>query len=312
MVTRNIKSSWKLLCDDNGDFMKKTEVMGNEICNIIGFKSLKTARVIAMPNNDLYMDIDIKRQESHPSAMTIIKNSDKIDPNDIDGCLALEVECSPFKKNNFVDENSKIPNIDSNLVPISENSTFLKPEKAHIWNHLNDFNAPWTVEIYSNGDLVGVGILVDKSWVLVEKSILGNDENPLKLNYVSAIVGNTKSFLKIQSPYEQISKVSCIHYLNNSNAMILYLEKHFHFNRHVLPLFLPIQNEIKENDKKCMAVAIAGVKKIIKSLNLKIERNCNGKIGKDCYKAHKDDEKKIKEYCSNSESKLNKLSSLEF
>lgn len=258
-----------------------------------------------MPNNDLYMDIDIRRRESHPSAMTIIKSSARIDQNDNDECLALEVECSPFKKSNFVIENSNIPSSDSSLVIVSGNSTFLKPANTHVWDHLNDFNAPWTVEIYSNGDLVGVGILVDKSWVLVEKSILGNDENPLKLNYVSAIVGNSKSFLKIQSPYEQISKVSCIHYINNSNAMILYLEKSFHFNRHVLPLFLPIQNEIEENDEICMAVAVAGAKKIIKGLNLKIERNCFGKIRKDCYKAHKNDEKKIKEYCSTSESKLN-------
>jgi len=304
-VTRNIKSRWKLLCDDNKDFVKNSVALGTDVCDIIGFKSLKSSRVIAMSNNDLYMDIDIRRRESHPSAISMIKSSARIDPNNVNGCLALEVECSPFKKSNFVNKNSTISNVDPKLVPMSGNSTFLKPQNVHIWNHLNDFYLPWTVEIYSNGDLVGVGILIDKSWVLAEKSILGNDENPLKLNFVSALVGNAKSFLKIQSPYEQISKVSCIQHVNNSNAMLLHLESHFHFNRHVLPLFLPIQNEIKEDDEKCLAVAVAGMKESLKSLDLKIEKNCRGKVGNDCYKIHESNEKKIKDFCSDSESKLN-------
>lgn len=36
IVTQNIQSEWKILCDDNGSF-DKAEV-GDEICQIIGFR----------------------------------------------------------------------------------------------------------------------------------------------------------------------------------------------------------------------------------------------------------------------------------
>lgn len=38
IVTQNIKSNWRVLCDDNGDFHANALQVANDICNVIGFK----------------------------------------------------------------------------------------------------------------------------------------------------------------------------------------------------------------------------------------------------------------------------------
>lgn len=174
--------------------------------------------------------------------------------------MALEISCTPFqsgamslfpiqldkgKKNStipqpspqepeiiFVPVNPKDP---TNVIVVPVNKT-----KGHKWNHLRDFNWPWSAEIFVNGDLVANGILLDKSWVLVEKSFLGISREPLHENYVVALLGNTKSHLTMQSPYEQLVKVDCLQLIDDSNVILLHLDTPLDFNRHVLPSFLPL------------------------------------------------------------------------
>jgi hypothetical protein len=174
-------------------------------------------------------------------------------------CSALEIECVPFQSNSFaihpiqhenIKKNSTVPgNVHHEVIFVPINSTdhsnvFLKPlnqtEKVHTFDHLHDFEWPWNAEIFSNGDHVANGILLDKSWVLVEKNSLGSVQEPLHENHVIALFGNSKSSLNIQSPYEQHVKVDCLQFVNNSNALLLHLESPIDFNRHVLPSFLPI------------------------------------------------------------------------
>lgn len=178
-----------------------------------------------------------------------------------DKCSALEIECDPFQSNSFaihpiqhenIKKNSTMPaNVHHETIFVPVNSTdhsnvFFKPlnktetKPEHQWNHLYDFDWPWNAEIYANGDRVANGILLDKSWVLVEKNSLGNAPEPLHENHVVALFGNTKSNFNIESPYEQLVKVDCLQFINDSNALLLHLESPIDFNRHVLPSFLPI------------------------------------------------------------------------
>lgn len=165
-------------------------------------------------------------------------------------------------------------------------------------NHLKDFQPPWNVEIYSNGDLIGSGVLLDKSWILAEKSTALEN---LDKNYLVAVVGHAKSSLNIQSPYEEISTIDCVKEIKYSNVVMMHVKQPFHFNRHVLPSFLPTENEFIEGDA-CLAISVSGMSALsMKSLNLTVIKDCGGKKGAECYQIN--DGNGIKsEVCSDNES----------
>lgn len=190
----------------------------------------------------------------------MLRNSDPITSEE---CNALEVECVPNQSHSSaifpiqhdkLKRNSSIPlpvhNSGSETMFVSINSTdhtnvVVKPAKKIISpsepavTHAQDLDWPWNSDIFVNGNLVSNGVLVDKSWVLVDKSILGSNSEPLRENYVVALFGNSKSGLKIESPYEQLRKIDCLHYINDSNSMLLHLKTPVDFNRYVVPGFLP-------------------------------------------------------------------------
>lgn len=174
-------------------------------------------------------------------------------------CITLEVECSTFQSHSsaghpILDINTKknmtnqsiADKTEINFVPVNStdhSNVLVKPEKKPIKQEpeqLHTLDWPWSVEIFADGDPIANGILVEKSWVLVERSILGGTEEPLHESHVVALLGNTKTHVNIESPYEQISKVDCLQFVNGSNLMLLHLESPVDFNRHVLPNFLPI------------------------------------------------------------------------
>lgn len=176
-----------------------------------------------------------------------------------ESCVTLEIECSSFQSHSATvhqirDINIKMNStnhsiadkIEINFVPVnsSDHSKLLvkpvkKPAKQEL-DQIHSLDWPWMVEIFADGDLVANGILVEKSWVLVERSILGGTEEPLHESHVVALLGNTNSHVNIEGPHEQISKVDCLQFVNGSNLMLLHLESPVDFNRHVLPSFLPI------------------------------------------------------------------------
>lgn len=61
----------------------------------------------------------------------------------------------------------------------------------------------------------------------------------LKYDYLTAVLGGSLSFLKIQTPYEQIIRVDCFKKVLDCNAVLLHLESPVRYSRHVLPTFLP-------------------------------------------------------------------------
>jgi hypothetical protein len=47
IVTQNIQSHWKILCDDNGDFQTNATQIANDICNVIGFKFVEMQSIVS-------------------------------------------------------------------------------------------------------------------------------------------------------------------------------------------------------------------------------------------------------------------------
>lgn len=177
-----------------------------------------------------------------------------------DKCSALEIECETFQSNSFAIHPIQHENIrknstaahsqqdnDVSIMPVNgsdDSNVFFRPsnitDKKHRLDHLRDFEWPWKVEIYANGDHVTNGILLDKFWVLVEKNSLGSSQEPLHDNHVVALFGHSRSKFNIESPYEQLLKIDCLQHINDSNVMLLRFEFPVDFNRHVLPSLLPV------------------------------------------------------------------------
>lgn len=255
IVAQNIQSSWRILCDDSGDFHTNGSQIANDICKIIGFMTAKEFKVVEMTTSatetqsvdDSKHTIDIRNSK--------LKHKENISETH-DGCQALEIECGPFQSHSFAIhpmQHNKIKktsasghqkgNPDFAFGP--KNSSDHKEIIVRPINtvrpdvdHSKDFTWPWNAEIYVNGELVAIGILLDKSWVMVENTCFGNVQDPLHFNHVVVMLGNSKAH--IHGPYEQISKVNCLSILNDTNVLLLHLEHAVTFNRHVLPAFLPI------------------------------------------------------------------------
>lgn len=198
------------------------------------------------------LNIDIRIKSSRSSS---IINKEK--------CGALEIECILFQSNSFavhpiqhekIKKNSTVTHskvrphdgqeIIFIFVPVNttdQTHVVVEPvNKTHQTKHLQDYEWPWNVEIFVNGDLSANGVLLDKSWVLVEKNLMGSNVEPLHDNHVVALLGNTKSQLSLQSPHEQLVKIDCSQPVNDSNVMLLHLENPVEFNRYVFPSFLPL------------------------------------------------------------------------
>jgi hypothetical protein len=313
VVTRNIESNWKILCDDTGDFTRNGSEIANDICSLIGFKFAKSFNVIEMTTTKIDSDSIARNQ-------VMIKVVKEIDKSDIENCKALEIECSAVPSNTFAihtihqeknKKNATKVHSEIQFVPSHPNdqkNIFVKPINPNSWDHLRDFEWPWSAEIFIEGEIVGNGILLDNSWILADKTILGSEDEPLKTKHVTAMVGNSKHFLSIQSPYEQTSKIDCVQIIKESNAVLLHLKNKVHFNRHVLPSFLPTQSDV-EPDSRCIAVALSS-QKVIRSLELKVITDCQNDVHLTCYQVARNESS----LCTDSESKflIQKLTSLDF
>lgn len=303
IVTRNIESNWKVLCDDTGDFSRNGTEIANDICSLIGFKFAKSFNVIDMSTSKV-------ETSSIARSNVMIKIVTEIDKNDMENCKALEIECSAVPSNTFTihsikqektKSNSTDIHSEINFVPSNSDdgkNIFVKPINLNSWDHLRDFEWPWSAEIFSDGEIIGNGILLDNSWILADKTIFGGDEEPLKTKYMTAMMGNSKHHLIIQSPYEQISKIDCILNIRDSNAVLLHIKPRAHFNRHVLPSFMPTEADT-EKDSRCIAVALSS-QKILRSLELRATEDCPNSVQLSCYQAAKNESS----LCTDSESKF--------
>lgn len=181
-------------------------------------------------------------------------------------CTALYVECVPHSnsfKPNHDGDSSKIPNTNDAQKPakpfipnifhlpkpfplkpivqpdkkpsvVSKGNETIIPLKP---TTTKDHHWPWSVDIYVDGKLVCIGVLLDNSCVVTELSCM--ELVNLEFDYVTVVVGKSQAFLNIIGPYEQIVRVSCFVKIDGSNGVLLFLEHPVRFNRECLPTFLP-------------------------------------------------------------------------
>ncbi|BFF98991.1 serine protease nudel [Drosophila madeirensis] len=123
-----------------------------------------------------------------------------------------------------------------NLIKSKKNKTLLVNEQLH--EAIEDLHWPWLADVYANGELWCIGVLIDKHWLLVHESCLSGIS--LETHYVSALLGGGKNKRSLhRSNHEQIRRVDCSEAVPKSNVLLFHLEKPARFSHHVLPTFLP-------------------------------------------------------------------------
>lgn len=166
-------------------------------------------------------------------------------------CKALHISCVPYinatehEISHFENQHKEIP-VQVNIKPINpiekpHNQAHITfNENAHIElieNFGDDYDWPWNVDIYLEGEFLCSAIIVDVSWIIVESSYMRLIN--LKNDYLSIVAGGAKSYLKITGPYEQVVRVDCYHFIPDARVVMLHLEMPLTFTRHVLPTFIP-------------------------------------------------------------------------
>ncbi|CRK92869.1 CLUMA_CG006281, isoform A [Clunio marinus] len=296
IVTKNVQSKWEVLCDHNDSFIINSDQIANDTCHLIGFTSGKLSKVVLLNSNAIeskYLNekikIDITSNPILRSNHTISKMNET--------CNALEIECESFHLNSLdphsadhilikKNKTSLHQNV-YNFIPIDasdQTKLIVDPKEASDYelNDLHSFDWPWLAEIFIDGDLKANGILIKDSWILVDRNILGDSNELLQSHFIVALLGNTKSKLNIQSPYEQIMNVDCLQFVSNSNVMLFHLETPVDYNRYVLPSILPTHFEL-ETESKCLAIALDS-HQMTKAIELEIINDCKNSTNNVCYK----------------------------
>lgn len=122
------------------------------------------------------------------------------------------------------------------LIKSKKNKTILVNEQLH--EAIEELHWPWLADVYMNGDLWCIAVLIDKHWVMVHESCLSGID--LETHYVSVLLGGGKTKRSAhRSNHEQIRRVDCFEGVPKSNVLLLHLERPVRFTHHVLPTFLP-------------------------------------------------------------------------
>ena len=208
--------------------------------------------VIAQPSKPLKRSFDNATMAEHPEI--VFEEFVGV----VSTCTGLYIECvqhgsgypsqidkmpsaiPPEKPINIIPLVPIEPIINPNLIPIivapfNQTAQALLPLVKPL--EVFDKHYPWSVSVYVEGKLVCIGILLNENWVITEATCLSLIK--LEYDYVVVVLGAFKQFLKVKGIYEQIIRVNCIVRVGHSNAGLLYLERRAHFNRQVLPTFLP-------------------------------------------------------------------------
>ncbi|XP_017135942.1 serine protease nudel [Drosophila miranda] len=123
-----------------------------------------------------------------------------------------------------------------NLIKSKKNKTLLVNEQLH--EAIEELHWPWLADVYANGELWCLGVLIDKHWLLVHESCLSGIS--LETHYISALLGGGKTKQSLhRSNHEQIRRVDCSEAVPKSNVLLFHLEKPARFTKYVLPTFLP-------------------------------------------------------------------------
>lgn len=193
-VTQNTNGVWSVLCDDKIDFDTKGAEISGFVCINLAFKgyrffnktTLPTSKLdIARPTrqsfkhirDEVELDAIRTRQMAREGISPVHDHSHNwLEFEPILGstrghpCRALFVECVPFATGQHIEnidaeDQSKILDFHPIIHPAKKPAVVVEPPKEKFENPVS-IRFPWIAEIYVNGQMRGIGILLEHYWVL--------------------------------------------------------------------------------------------------------------------------------------------------
>lgn len=202
-VTDNTNGVWSVLCDDKVDFDHRGAEIAGSVCINLGFRGYRFFNKTSLSSSLLdvtrlarqsykhirdetelemargrQMQGEIKMPSKEPS-----NNWQEFEPilgtSKDQQCRALYVECVPFatgQHSEAIDQEDKTKILDLHPVihPAQKPAVIVEPVKE-LQNVVN-IRFPWMAEIYVNGKMKSVGILLEHYWVLATSVALDGVE----------------------------------------------------------------------------------------------------------------------------------------
>uniref|UniRef100_A0A182P221 Peptidase S1 domain-containing protein n=1 Tax=Anopheles epiroticus TaxID=199890 RepID=A0A182P221_9DIPT len=282
IVTKNTNGTWEILC--GAVLTAKTEHAVEKICSFLGFAGHRNYSLLSLVPNELPAGLLANPGDHHFVNLSLTEPCQALRVSCVQHINATEHDIAHFEHNHKQDP------VQVNIRPVNpihrphHMPQIVFQENAHIElveNFGDDYDWPWNTNIYLDGVLICSGLIIDASWIIVAGSCtrLVN----LRHQYLAVVAGGAKSYLHIEGPYEQVVRVDCYHYLPEAGTVMLHLAQKLTFSRHVLPTFVPENENITASE--CLAV---GQDKYGRTKTLRVHRNatnCQGERVR-CY--HKD------------------------
>ncbi|XP_052894765.1 serine protease nudel [Anopheles moucheti] len=282
IVTKNTNGTWEVLC--GAVLTAKTEHAVEKICSFLGFAGFQNYSLLSITPTELPAGLLVNSGDHHYVNITVDATCQALRVSCVQHINATEHDIAHFEHNHAQEP------VQVNIRPLNpihrphHMPQIVFQENAHIElveNFGDDYDWPWNTNIHLDGVLICSGLIIDASWIIVAGSCtrLVN----LRHQYLAVVAGGAKSYLNIEGPYEQVVRVDCYHYIPEAETVMLHLATKLTFSRHVLPTFVPENENV--TDSECLAV---GQDKYGRTKTLRVHlngTNCQGERVR-CY--HKD------------------------
>ncbi|XP_072746689.1 serine protease ndl [Anoplolepis gracilipes] len=253
LLSRYYNGTWHVQCLEaeivNNNTV--TSVIGRNLCEYLGFVNLQSIDKVVANKTVLKTRFwqrwdNITSYESLPEYVAASEEDET--------CTTLRIRCKQVLSSSA----------DSHLIvdPRTGNYTYL-------W--------PWLAAIFVDGRYQCSALLLELDWLLSSSSC--TKDIKLSLNYTTALLGQSRSYLYVNGPYQQISVVDEIRNVKTSEVSLLHLKTAVNLTRYVRPLFL--ENKIYPPAKNDLCIAVGTDKEhVTQSIFLQpVLQNCDN-----CYR----------------------------
>ncbi|XP_037043608.1 serine protease nudel-like isoform X2 [Bradysia coprophila] len=296
IVSKNTRGEWNIMCGDTLNLDENGATTAGQICSLLGFSGYSFFNLTKVDTDAV--EIEIRRlKKRHPNDIENEVDSQYECVGNPQQCTALYVECEPHSNSlrphhtTVVDsktisslipskpispitfENAKPPPLKPIIQPNKKPSVLSNGTKIpSAPSTIEDHHWPWSVDIYVDGRLVCIGVLLDNTCVVTELSCM-NSVN-LEFDYVTVVVGKSQAFMNVVGPYEQVHRVSCFVKMGSgSNGVLLFLEGMVRFNRESLPTFLLERTDLGRSGQ-CFALSHNKFGKMVSLQLIESDKEC--------------------------------------
>ncbi|XP_054006397.1 serine protease nudel [Hylaeus anthracinus] len=226
ILTRYVNGKWRTTCHRPRIHQNRSTVtlIGQNMCEYFGFANLKSSESVTVNDSKL---------ETIPWEETYVpfrETSSIASANDKDEtCPGLYIRCRPVLGSSVF----------THLTVDTETGS-------------RNYQWPWLAAIFVDGGYRCSATLLDRDWLLSPATCVENVR--LDVNYTTALLGYGPQFRYVDGPHQQVSIIDEIQLVNRSESVLLHLNHHANFTRHVRPLFPERTVHLPGLSDTCVAV----------------------------------------------------------